>query len=332
MAGGRASLQRFLSGLVKCRLTRRLVKGKGGQPDSRSPHLVNNEGRISTLRYSFMANGKQHYVPRFLLRAFRSSTSTKHPHVWYFDKLTEKISHPPVEKVCAEFSFYNFDGRLGLDTGLKKVEDKASPVHQSILQNNDLAALTPTGRIAIAMLFATQHLRTRGLLNTISDALQQVNGSPPLDSDEDAAKAWQFHLTKVSLPEYVKTIIRMKWLLLVNETPSPFWLSDNPVVYYNNLTHDPRDAQGFDRIGSQMHFPLSPSLILSVLDPRVFAHYGARKPVTEERNVIFYNSLQVKRAERFLVSNENNFTLAMSMIKNNPRLRNPSPGRFEHLA
>ena len=124
----------------------------------------------------------------------------------------------------------------------------------------------------------------------------------------------------------------MKWVLLVNETDSPFWLSDDPVTYYNGLPHDPLDGQGFDRmVFLTFDSPLSPTLLLSILDPRSFPHYPERVPVDKTENVTFYNSLQVKNSERFVLSSDAAFTLAQKMIARNPGLRDPSQNRFSHL-
>ena|ERR1700730_8083896 len=141
-----------------------------------------------------MAKGKQHYVPQCLLLAFRSSVTTKLPHVWCFDKRNDKISSVSIEDVCAESYFYTFDGTYGMDEIFRKVENKACPCHQGLIQTKDLATLVPRDKVAIAMLVATQHMRTRGFRNTITDALSQANSPSSLSigSGEEDAKRWQF--------------------------------------------------------------------------------------------------------------------------------------------
>jgi hypothetical protein len=118
---------------------------------------------------------------------------------------------------------------------------------------------------------------------------------------------------------------------MVNETGSPFWCSDNPIAYYNERRHDPLDGQGFERPGSQLYFPLSSLLVLAIVDPQ--RHPYSEKVSVSVPNVIFNNHLQVKNAERFIVSPQDNFTLAQRIIARTPSRRDQSqrygrPQRF----
>ena len=115
-----------------------------------------------------MPSPKQHYVPRCLLRAFRSS-GTKKPHVWCFDKRDGKISNPSVDDICAESHFYNFNGSFTFDDAFTELEEiMVCPSHKNIVQTKDFFATRD--KVGIAGLVAAQHLRTRGFRNTIREA------------------------------------------------------------------------------------------------------------------------------------------------------------------
>ena len=58
------------------------------------------------------------------------------------------------------------------------------------------------------------------------------------------------------------------WTLLINNTKTPFWTSDNPV-----LIHWVSDSGGigFNVKGIQTHFPITSKLLLRVLDPTSYS-------------------------------------------------------------
>jgi len=281
----------------------------------------------------------QHYVSRFQLREFRiPGTSIEHAQVWCFDKREERSFPVAVEKVCAEGAFYDLDGDQVVDQVLTDLENKLSPCLRALIDARNVSRLTTDERAGVAVLIATQHLRTRAFRNTIREAARLAanaaqskgDGTVPSDlSEEDPAKRFQVYLMDRA-NAFAESLLRMKWILLVNETQSPFWYSDNPFTLSNVLPFDPHDGQGFERPGSQTHFPLNPSLVLSIVDPRCYPQYPTVVPVRELKNVIFNNHLQVKSAERFLFSRDDEFALARRMIANRPSLRDQSQ-RFSHL-
>jgi hypothetical protein len=120
----------------------------------------------------------------------------------------------------------------------------------------------------------------------------------------------------------------MKWILFINETEMPFWCSDNPFTYSNIFPYNKYDGLGFERIGSQTHFPLSPRLSLEIVDPITYSGYPDVICIDDTENIIFNNHLQVKNAQRYVFSPLDDFSLAEEMTKD-PQLRETDGNRFE---
>lgn len=290
----------------------------------------------------------QHYVPRFLLNEFCIHDNTGHSHVWCFDKRDGKTFRAAVENICAERSFYDLDSDQGAEFAFAEMEGKLRQCHRAVLEARDISLLSTHERAGIAVLIALQQMRTRAFRNTINEALEmasaavkavnpegEVNSSilPSMDfSEEDPAKLLQLGLIDRAIPEFAKSLLQMKWILLVNQTELPFWCSDNPFTSFNPYPHDEHDGRGFERMGSQTQFPFSSNIALSIVDPRCYSQYPAVIPLDDPQFVVFNNHLQVKNAERFVFSSSNDFELAKQMVAEKPSLKNPSQSRFKHLA
>jgi hypothetical protein len=121
----------------------------------------------------------------------------------------------------------------------------------------------------------------------------------------------------------------MRWILFINETEMPFWCSDNPFTYSNILPYDEYDGLGFERLGSQTHFPLSPRLSLEIVDPVTYRGYPNIVHIYDVDNIVFNNRLQVKNAQRYVFSSTDDFSLAKEMIRKDPGLRETDKNRFE---
>lgn len=289
----------------------------------------------------------QHYVPRFLLREFSVRGGVGRPQVWCFDKQAERSFRTAVENVCAERSFYDFGSDQGGELAFAEMEGKLSQCHSTILKTRSLSLLPDHERVGLAVLVATQHMRTRAFRNGLKEAAamaatddnatqsvdaQRIMPSPTSDgSKEEPAKRLQFQLMNRALSAFTESLLEMKWILLVNKTASPFWCSDNPFTYSNPFPYDPLDGLGFERPGSQTHFPLSHDLSLSIADPRFYAHHPDITLVDEIQNIIYNNHLQVQNAERFVFSCVDDFVLASEMVSRDPRLREPAVWRRRHL-
>jgi hypothetical protein len=225
-----------------------------------------------------------------------------------------------------------------------ELEGRMSHSYRALLGSEDVDRLSKEDRIGVAVLIATQHMRTRDFRDIIKEASEYTlkhARSPDVVTDaealerlktfakEEPAKRLQFTLVARSISEFAALLLEMKWILLINETGSPFWCSDNPFTYSNVFCYDEYDGLGFERLGSQTHFPLNPRLSLEIVDPVTYVGYPNHVIADGLENVVFNNHLQVKNSRRHIFSPTDDFTLAERMMQKNRGLRNIDENRFK---
>jgi hypothetical protein len=282
--------------------------------------------------------GRQHYVPQFYLREF-SIANTDHQ-VFCFDKKMGRKFVVATRRIAAERGFY---GRT-VEKMFSELEGEMSSSYRALLESRSVDRLSTHDKVGIAVFITTQHMRTRDFRDIIKEASETVlklgrNPNSEIDVDgldrlkafteEESARKLQFTLMGRSVSKLAAILLKMKWILLVNETETPFWCSDNPFTYSNILSYDRYDGLGFERLGSQTHFPLSPRLSLEIVDPVSYVDYSNRIVIDDPENIVFNNHLQVKNARRYIFSSVEDFTLAERMIRENPDLMNVDDNRFK---
>jgi len=286
---------------------------------------------------------RQHYVPQFYLREFARERKGK-PQVFCFDKKKAVSFLTAVDNVAAESYFYDIGEEQGAEKVFSELEGRMSKSYKFLLESSDVGDLPANVKVAISVMIATQHLRTKDFREVIKESSEYVlrlakqKGVSKDDStlriiaglaQEEIAKRYQFTLMEKSITEFALSLIQMKWVLFVNNTDIPFWCSDNPFTYSNTLAYDRYDGLGFERLGSQTHFPLSPKPSLEIVDPIMYAFYPSKIYIDNKENIIFNNHLQVKNSKRYIFSSANDFSLADQMLAKNPRLMETDRNRFE---
>ena len=150
-------------------------------------------------------------------------------------------------------------------------------------------------------------------------------------------------------------LLRRNWAL--HSTRQALFLSDNPVVLHHDQPDDLGGGVGFAVPGVQVFFPISSTRCLAIYCPSLFGGFGGEPPLLPREDprvqellgdkprfnklvddlfppmnggkslevgdevVSFLNSLQVSRAERYLISQTDDFSLAEKMLRSNPELR-----------
>lgn len=243
-------------------------------------------------------------------------------------------------KIAAEKGFYS----KSVEVALGDLESKMSSSYRALLDLQNVDELSSQDKVGVAVLIATQHIRTRDFRNIVKEAFESTpevdrSSCAAIESEalnrlrgtfveEEAARRLQSTLMSRAIPEFAAALLKMKWILFVNETELPFWCSDNPFTYSNLLHYDEYDGLGFERFGSQTHFPLNPRLSLEIVDPVTYAGYSSHMVIDEPENVVFNNHLQVKNARRYVFSSADDFALAKRMMRENPGLKNADDNRF----
>ena len=116
------------------------------------------------------------------------------------------------------------------------------------------------------------------------------------------------------------------WVIGYNDSNIPFVTSDHPVVKHGHL-----GLHGFNSLGAEVCFPLSPNLILLLFDPGIFGsrteiHNHFTKVLPNE--VTFYNSLQAAQCYRYFFEKRGQFDSVKDFLNNNPQLQNIKHNRF----
>lgn len=116
------------------------------------------------------------------------------------------------------------------------------------------------------------------------------------------------------------------WFFGYNQTEMPFVTSDNPVVRYG-----PSENVGIDTEGTEIIFPISSKLILILGDTSA---YERLIPLhnhfieISEKEVEFYNSIQLTQCYRYVFCREDKFTKFDILVKENEHLMDINHKRF----
>ena len=126
-------------------------------------------------------------------------------------------------------------------------------------------------------------------------------------------------------PEFAAMLNDKTWIIQENHSDVSLWTSDNPIALHNQLKFkDGWGNLGILSPGIEIHFPLTPKLLLLSYDPST--HRLISNDVKSEY-AIRHNNYQVTNSARFLYSNSNNFEMAKKFLKEHPHYKNPNRER-----
>ena len=281
----------------------------------------------------------QHYVPRVYLKNFSHFNGKEH-YIWVFDKEKEKIFQTNIKDIAFEEEFYDKVSEEQItENTLRDVETKVDKAIQKLILGKDIDKLDDEERDSLSEFVAYQMIRTKETREELKDVSKQFlakygNQLAPnlkkqvLDSlKEDSLRRMHKGIIG-NMEEYKKRIIKMKWILIINKSKFPFWTSDNPVAAYNEIDLFPYGNLGLECFGFEMHFPISPKLALIICDNRRFMNLPSKEITKDYRRIIRERDFQVRYSTRFTFSNENNFSFAQIMVKENPKIKDPDRRRI----
>jgi hypothetical protein len=301
------------------------------------------------------ANTKQHYVPQMLLRGFVRAENPNQ--VWVFDKKTGRNFPSAIENIGAERGYYDIDGSAELDAAMNCADDLAAPIIARIRERRSIAGLSLDGRILLAEFVILQFLRTRGyqeqtrsLWQSLAEAITQRNRDVRPEWVEepspDELRRQYLRLIPQLTGDFLPHLLDKNLMLYRANPATPFHISDHPVAMDNtmNPSDGMRGTLGFGVTGIEIYMPISSELILAQMCPSIGAHmeavadhfwllggfiseiasgyisarnYGTGWRLTAE-NVRYYNSLQARNAERFVISSINAFADIEEMVMRDP--------------
>ncbi len=204
-------------------------------------------------------------------------------------------------------------------------------------------------------------LRFENLGRLIQDRLRQMNASGELlqsfDSDDDESKLAGLRDLVLLVPQFAPHFLDKHWALFEAPPGLCMYTSDNPVTLHNELDLSPYGNIGLAVRGIEIYIPLASTLTLALLCPSVAAPFlqGAanfrlldrlspglaegqlKNPAFArafctaletgspfrliDENVTMLNSLQVMYSSRFVYSEDDQFSLVETMIRDNPKYK-----------
>lgn len=295
----------------------------------------------------------QHYVPRFLLQHFVGSSGKLHT----FDKHLERVWAATPINTFYENRFNEAVSDAGLvmstEASHGKLETIAAPVIKRLLDGQPPQQLEAKDRESLAAFVAVLHMRgpakraflieqQRNHRSLFPNQVipQQFAEQMGMLTDEEARS---FSLdVPFSVGSSLVPHVTSKFMMLSVAYPgSTFLIGDSPVALYNGIRSPDYGNLGFAVPGIEIHLPLSATVMLSCVDPVLVelaskkstalasaVRSGSRVKLTPE-NMLRYNSLQVRWAERFVASQSQDFSLVNRMLTENQKFRNSVRPRMD---
>lgn len=228
------------------------------------------------------------------------------------------------------------------------------------IQRGELARFLAVQMVRTPAFWETSHEMFERMENWLrKEGMREDWFYPPaeLGTRENAEKATVARAIYDAPRDLGPALVAKDWVLLQTDRKHPYVIGDHPLAMHNMIDHSPRGNLGLKVEGIEIYFPLSPQLSLGLWCPshREFLMNGIsrltaaseRQPWLAERfsgawagaiqmmeaitkgiplpsqaeNVLFFNSLQISTAERFVFSADSDFSLAEDMIKENSELR-----------
>ena len=255
-----------------------------------------------------MASSKQHYVPRFYLKAFASEPKRINLYNFKRSKIIKNVS---LRDQCYQHGFYGADGDT--ESILARLEDEWARVLASIRHSKELPSTHSGDYVTLVSFVALQTLRTLKAADEIGDISSKIRNQI-LDSDrrfgdrfseEDLNRELGVPENPTEMMLYmarnvVEHILDLNALLLIS--PRDVYItSDNPAFKYNQYCEGAiwPGATGLVRKGLQIFLPVSPTMILVLYDgstykPKMRSNWWRR--LAEFRSIESLNAIQLVSA------------------------------------
>jgi Protein of unknown function (DUF4238) len=272
-----------------------------------------------------------HYVPQFYLKLFCDKSNR----VWVWDKESRKVYKTTSSRIAARTHFYRvseFSGTqvdpLFLERDLANLERKAALIlHQCVALFDDMEPMQylqmdEDSRWDLSSYMAIQYLRTAEQRRILTEFAIR-NGSYKGDISQEEQISLHARLLCASglVEKFTERIFRSIWIYARNKTQTPFWASDNPVLF---KTGDSlmwlKGGPGLFSPGTYIVFPINSSYILYCKEPEYWSSLekadSCLSPVELTDEMVKHeNAGQVFMATRHVISAFNDFSWAEEFSK-----------------
>jgi len=269
---------------------------------------------------------RQHYVPKFLLKQFSINGNDKQINIYNITNDTI-INSASLKEQAAESYFYGKDRVI--EDSFGKVETEAAKVFKEIIEGK--LPLQNTSKHSVILYF-TLTLGARTLykadeqVELINKLMKKIASLDPklkdhLDDFEIKVEN-PLSMTLKAVATSLPLAVDLKYKLLVNKTKTPFVISDNPVVYYNNFLEDRKKIGsniGIAVKGLQIFLPISPLHLIIFYDSSVYKVNGAKRNIFEVENdneILSLNGLQYINANLNIYYNDKLSSVNLKNLKN----------------
>jgi len=211
--------------------------------------------------------------------------------------------------------------------------------------------LKPRPRHFLSAYLAIQMMRTKEsritsiqMMETIRAILKKsyvdAGKEPPPDEElmdgmapEEAARDIQNRslLDGAMIQKMATILFRHIWVIQEAFGNEQFLTSDNPFAKRPHITGTWRSMSGIASTGIEIVFPLSPKFLLTLCERNHFQNMqrfdGQRLPLLCHDNMIYNNQFQVYDSNRFVFSQNGEFSYVEQILRENPIHGNPNKMR-----
>lgn len=274
-------------------------------------------------------NKKQHYVPQFYMKFF-SNDKIK---INMFNLKREiKITDISLKRQCYKDYYYGED--LVLERNLSTWEGLWNKILSDISSKDNPPNINTPEYFMFIFFILIQNSRTKYSVDSLIELIESISKEI---FDSKNVKKEEFIKQELGIdnvPEYYMSIavdsypflLDLKCKILKNHTSTEFIISDNPIVFYNQLMSFRKTINnvGTSNKGLQIFFPISPDTSILLYDKDVYKVGSNNKNIIEIRNVrdIYQiNTLQVCSAYENIYFKNSQLDTKALFKKSKPFLR-----------
>jgi hypothetical protein len=285
----------------------------------------------------------QHYVPQSYLKHFAIKNEER---IYVYDKTTKKSFSSSIRNISAEKYFYDLPEeaeKLGFPVQyfeklFSGIEGNFASTHKNLienLENNNFTGFSDEEKEFISNFVIIQFLRTKQDRIVLNDSALQFYREylyslteknfpikeypkeiyPEISMKDENENIYQLVMIERSLndPNLKNNLKKYIWIILKNETETPFISSDNPLVNYIHKKNPAKPETGMFLLSNELFLPLSPQYGIVFLDVVYFSQLLNKNntiiPVKDKEHIKLYNFLQTKDSHRQVFSSINDFSI-----------------------
>lgn len=245
-------------------------------------------------------NKKQHFVPKMILRNFACDKDQKQINLIHLR--SKKVIHSAsLRDQCQKDYLYGQDGVL--EHSLANMEGVFDQIIKRLIETQKIGRDFNT-RYQIVELLALQKARTllaEEEINRMTDQFAKLMMYNKFDREVlekvrvQLSSAASFNV--VQALKMCPIMFDLKHFFIINQTATPFIISDNPVLHTNWFCHTRlkgRSAGGIARSGLQVFMPIAPKYALYLHDKYVYEADVSDQVIRlkDDREVSLINKIQ----------------------------------------